>query len=279
VVLLPRVEKVSRNAESPSGSLARGLTLLSVIARSPRRGVGLSELAESAGFDKATTHRLARILVRHGCLVQDQDTRRYRLGVRVLEFGFAYLAGIDLRERALPYMHQLARDFGGSVSLAQLDGSDIVYLERIPASQWTVSLEMRVGSRVPAHVTSMGKALLACLSDAQVRSLLRGRKLQPLTERTITTTKQLLAQLADIRARGFAINDEETVLGLRSVAATITGHQGSPLAAINVAVPTAQYSLERLAAAVGPRVADAAEAITVQLGYRLPPVAADRYVS
>jgi IclR family pca regulon transcriptional regulator len=186
--------------------------------------------------------------------------------VRVLDFGFAYLAGIDLRERALPYMQNLAREFGGSVSLAQLDGADIVYLERIPASQWMVSLEMRVGSRVPAHGTSMGKALLACLSDAQVRALLQGRKLQPLTSRTITTIKQLLGQLGEIRSRGFAINDEETVIGLRSVAATIKGQRGSSLAAVNVAVPAAQYSVERLVSEVGPRVAEAAAAIRAQLG-------------
>jgi IclR family pca regulon transcriptional regulator len=262
-------------AQIPSGSLARGLSLLSIVARSPRRGMGLSELAEQAAFDKATTHRLARILVRYGCLVQDDETRRYRLGVRVLDLGFAYLAGIDLRERALPYMQELAREFGGSVSLAQLDGADIVYLERIPASQWMVSLEMRVGSRVPAHGTSMGKALLAGLTDAQVRALLQGRKLQPLTARTITTTKQLLGQLAEIRSRGFALNDEETVIGLRSVAAAIRGHQGAPMAAVNVAVPTAQCSMERLVFEVAPRVAEAAAAISAQLGGVVPPPRSD----
>jgi IclR family pca regulon transcriptional regulator len=241
--------------------------LLSIVAESPRRGMGLSELAERAALDKATTHRLARILVRHGWLVQDDESRRYRLGVRVLDFGFAYLAGIDLRERALPAMQQLAQDFGGSVSLAQLDGADIVYLERIPARQWTVSLEMRVGSRVPAHVTSMGKALLASLTDPQVRTLLQGRKLQTLTPMSISTTKQLLGQLAEIRARGFALNDQETVLGLRSVAAAINGHMGNPMAAVNVALPTAQCTLERLASEVAPRVVEAAEAIAAQLGY------------
>ncbi len=93
--------------ETPSGSLARGLSLLAIVAGSPRRGLGLSELAENAGFDKATTHRLARVLVRYGCLVQDEETRRYRLGVRVLDFGFAYLAGIDVRERR-PAAHAAA---------------------------------------------------------------------------------------------------------------------------------------------------------------------------
>ena len=113
----------------------------------------------------------------------------------------------------------------------------------------------------------MGKALLACLTDAQVRALLQGKKLQPLTARTITTTRQLLAQLAEIRSRGFAINDEETVIGLRSVAAAIRGHQGSsPTAAVNVAVPSAQYTLEQLASEVGPRVAEVAEAISAELG-------------
>jgi IclR family acetate operon transcriptional repressor len=112
----------------------------------------------------------------------------------------------------------------------------------------------------------MGKALLACLTDAQVRALVPGRKLQPLTARTITTPKQLLGQLAEIRSRGFAINDEETVIGLRSVAAAIKGHQATPLAAVNVAVPTAQCSLDRLVAEIAPRVTEAAAAISAQLG-------------
>jgi DNA-binding IclR family transcriptional regulator len=119
-------------------------------------------------------------------------------------------------------------------------------------------------------MTSMGKALLASLPDAQVRSLLRGKKLQAQTPNTVSSMKQLLEQLGAIRARGFAINDEETVIGLRSVAATIRDHQGSPIAAVNVAVPSARCTLERLASEVGPRVAEAAEAITAELGYRPP---------
>jgi len=125
-------------------------------------------------------------------------------------------------------------------------------------------------------MTSMGKALLACLPDPQVRALLRGRKLQPQTPTTVTSMKQLLEQLAEIRTRGFAINDEETVIGLRSAAAPIRGHQGSPIAAVNVAVPMARCTLERLVSVVGPRVAEVAEAITEELGYRPAALASQR---
>src|SRR2546423_7321162 len=133
--------------QAPSGSLSRGLLLLSIIARSPRRGMGLSELAEHAGFDKATSHRLARILVRHGWLVQDEETRRYRLGVRVLDLGFAYLAGLDLRERALPHMERLGRDFGGGVGLAPPGGAGILYPERNPGRPGAGSPGSDAGSR------------------------------------------------------------------------------------------------------------------------------------
>jgi IclR family transcriptional regulator, pca regulon regulatory protein len=98
----------------------------------------------------------------------------------------------------------------------------------------------------------------------------------PQTPNTVTSMKQLLEQLAEIRTRGFAINDEETVIGLRSAAAPIKGHQGSPIAAVNVAVPTARCTLERLVSVVGPRVVEAAEAITAELGYRPAALASRR---
>jgi IclR family pca regulon transcriptional regulator len=249
-----------------TGSLGRGLHLLSVLAQAASP-LGLSELTARCGFGKATTHRLARTLLDFGFLSQDPLSRRYRLGVRVLDLGFAYLSGLDVREQALPYMHQLVHEFSESVSLSMLDGPDVVYIERLRAGTLRVGIEVHVGTRIPAHCSSMGKALLAWLPLDQRRQLLEARPLVALTPNTITDLDQLEAELARVRERGFAINDEEMALGLRSTAAAIRNHDGWPVAALNAAVATARVSRAELEHRVAPRVAQCAAAISAQLGF------------
>ena len=215
-------------AVKPVGSLARGLRLLSIFGVGVK-DLGLSELAKLADLDKATTHRLARILTDLGCLQQDAETKRYRLGVRVLDLGFAYLSSVDVRELALPHMQALARGFDGSVSLSILDGTEIVYIERLRPKPFSVSVQVHVGSRSPAYCTAMGKALLAALPRRERDRLLGRMKLEPLTPHTLTDPEALARQLDQVLRRGFAVNDEEHALGLRSVAAAIRERSGAAI--------------------------------------------------
>lgn len=250
----------------PVGSLARGLRLLSIFGVDVKE-LGLSELAKRAELDKATTHRLARSLTELGFLDQDPETKRYRLGVHVLDLGFAYLGSVDVRELALPHMQALARDFDGSVSLSILDGTDIVYIERLRPKPFSVSVQVHVGSRSPVYCTAMGKALLACLPRRERDRILAGVKLEALTPHTITDPDTLARQLEQVLRRGFALNDEEHVLGLRSAAAAIRDRAGAPVAALNVAVSTL-VPRQEVESRIAPRVVDAATAISAQLGWR-----------
>ena len=258
-----------------TGSLGRGLHLLGVLAEA-QQPLGLSELAARAAFDKATTHRLARTLLAFGYLSQDAGSRRYRLGVRALDIGYAYLSRLDVRELALPFMHQLVRQFSESVSLSILDGPDVVYIERVRAGNLRVGIEVHVGTRIPAHCSSMGKAFLAWLPPAQAQDVLAARPLVQLTPKTIIDVARLETELVEVRARGFAINDEEMALGLRSAAAAIRDHTGGPVAALNAAVATARVSRSELEARVGPRVAECAHAISMQLGFTAASLSAAR---
>jgi IclR family pca regulon transcriptional regulator len=253
-------------AAALSGSLGRGLHLLAVLADA-HQPLGLSELTARAGFDKATTHRLARTLLSFGFLIQEADSRRYRLGMRVLDLGFAYLSGLDVREQALPFMHVLVREFSESVSLSILDGPDVVYIERLRAGNLRVGIEVHVGSRIPAHCSAMGKAILAWLPTDQVRQILSARPLVAFTPHTITSMSRLERELDDVRARGFAINDEEITLGLRATAVAIHDRAGVPIAALNAAVATARVSRAELESRVAPRVAECAAAVSAQLGF------------
>jgi IclR family pca regulon transcriptional regulator len=250
----------------PVGSLARGLRLLSIFGVDVKE-LGLSELAKRAELDKATTHRLARALTELGFLDQDPESKRYRLGVRVLDLGFAYLSSVDVRELALPHMQALARDFDGSVSLSILDDGEIVYVERLRPKPFSVSVQVHVGSRSPVYCTAMGKALLACLPRRERERILDGVKLEPLTPHTITDREALARQLEQVLRRGFALNDEEHALGLRSAAAAIRDRSGAPIAALNVAVSTL-VPRQEVESRIAPRVVEAAAAVSAQLGWR-----------
>lgn len=250
-----------------SGSLQRGLSMLTCLARAGRP-LGLSELAQLAHLDKATVHRLARTLVEARYLTQDPATRAYGLGLKVLDLGFAMLAALDVRQLALPYMRSLTADFDhGSVSLSVLDGRDAVYIERFSQRRISVNVEVQVGSRIPAHCSSMGKVLLAALPVAESRALIRERPLEAWTPKTITSVTRLESELKQVRAQGYAVNDEETALGLRSVAAVIRGASGRPAAALNVATSAAEISVEEIVAEVAPAVVAAAASLSRHLGH------------
>ena len=250
----------------PVGSLARGLRLLSIFGVDVKE-LGLSELAKRAEIDKATTHRLARTLTELGFLEQDAETKRYRLGVHVLDLGFAYLSSVDVRELALPHMQALARDFDGSVSLSILDGTEIVYIERLRPKPFSVSVQVHVGSRSPVYCTAMGKAFLACLPRRERDRILGGITLEPLTPHTITDSRALARVLDQVERRGYAINDEEHALGLRSAAAAIRDRSGAPVAALNVAV-SSLVSRQEVESRIAPRVVEAAAVVSAQLGWK-----------
>jgi IclR family transcriptional regulator, pca regulon regulatory protein len=256
------------NQAGRGGSLRRGLALLTCLGEAGRP-LGLSELASAAGLDKATTYRLAQTLVDSGYLTQDAATRSYSLALTILDLGFAALARMDVRALALPYMRALADRFdGASVSLGVLDGADVVYIERISQRRISVNVDVQVGSRLSAHCSSMGKALLAALPAADARAAILLRPLARMTPSTITSVDVLEAELRRIAGAGYATNDEETVRGLRSLAAAVRGADGRPAAAINVAVSAAETSMDELVAAASGAVVDAAARISRHLGQR-----------
>jgi IclR family pca regulon transcriptional regulator len=271
----PLVRDVNQPIAGP-GSLRRGLLLLSCLGREGGP-LGLSELAEHSGLDKATVHRLARVLVEAGYLTQDPATKAYDLGLRILDLGFATLARLGIRELALPYMRALAEQFSGaSVSLSVLDRGEPLYIERLSQRRISVNVDVQVGTRIPAHCSAMGKALLAGLPPEESAVLVRAQPLEAWTPHTITTVALLEAELERVRSCGYALNDEETALGLRSLAAAVLDADGRPAAALNVAVAAAESSVAGLERDVAPAVLTAVAAVSRHLGYRGHPVANGR---
>src|SRR6476659_3465275 len=152
-----------------SQSLERGLAILSAFG-SGRPLLGVSELGRDIGLSRSTTHRYVSTLASLGYLQQDAETKKYRLGPRVLDLGFSAINSMELREIATPHLQELSDATGHTVNMAILDGDDIVYIERVRCSQpgqREIDLNLHVGSRLPAYCTSMGKVLVAHLPDAE----------------------------------------------------------------------------------------------------------------
>jgi IclR family pca regulon transcriptional regulator len=265
---------VSRAFDSRDGrhsqSLQRGLAILSSF-RSGRPLLGVAELAREVGLSRSTTHRYVSTLATLGYLHQDAETRKYRLGPRVLDLGFSALNSMELREVAAPHLRELSDETGYTVNMAVLDRLDIVYIERCRsarAGQREIDLNLHVGSRLPAYCTSLGKVLLAYLPEEERAAALARIDFARRGPNTLVSADALAGELLQVRRNGFAINNEELAYGLRSIAAPILAHDGRAAAAVNLAVHRTMVSMEELVAGLSSRLRRAAETISAQLGYR-----------
>lgn len=226
--------------------------------------MGISALAQKLGLAKSTVHRLATTLVEYDILEQNRENGKYRLGLALFELGTLVRRKMDVMSEAQGQIHALADLTGETVQLAILDHLSVLYI-RIRESRQAVRLSSGLGSRAPAHCTSVGKALLAFQPPEVVRQVIEGG-LKRYTEHTITEPPALLKELAEVRQKGYAVDDEEIEPGLRCVAAPIRDHSGQVVAAISVAAPVQRMTKKTVQATI-PSVMASAEAISRRLGY------------
>jgi IclR family pca regulon transcriptional regulator len=260
----------AEGSTATSQSLERGLAILSAFA-SDRPLIGVSELSRELDLSRSTAHRYVATLAKLGYLQQDPDSKRYRLGPRVLDLGFSAINSMDVREISAPHLRQLSDETGYTVNLAILDGTDVVYIERCRSArpgQREIDLNLHVGARLPAYCTAMGKAILAFIPDDRLEEII---DFAPRGPNTLTDPMAFRAELAKIRELGVAVNDEELAYGLRSIAAPIRSHSGEVLAALNLAVHRTMVSIDELIARYGPVVARSAHDISLGMGHRDAP--------
>jgi IclR family pca regulon transcriptional regulator len=174
---------------------------------------------------------------------------------------------MQLPELAQPYLDRLRDRANGSAHVGILDGAEVVYVARSASrSIWGTSIT--VGSRLPAHATSIGKTLLAAKDAASLKEWLRGRELARYTKNTLAEQRAFVAELAQIRSHGYAISNQEFELGLRSVAAPIRNEGGDTIAALNVTAPAATFNDEVLGTVVIPAVVETAGELSAAYGWR-----------
>jgi IclR family pca regulon transcriptional regulator len=219
-----------RPGDSYVQSFARGLEVLrSFGADAPAQT--LSEAAERTGLTRAGARRILLTLQHLGYV--ESEGRLFRLSPKVLELGFAYLSSQPVWQLAQPVMEELTATLKESCSASVLDGDEIVYVLRIPASK-IMSINLGIGSRLPAYCTSMGRVLLAGLPDDQLKARLAAMTLERRTAKTVTDPERLLEVLQQVRLQGFALVAEELEEGLVSMAAPIVNRAGRVVAAVNI---------------------------------------------
>ena len=200
-------------------SLARGLAILNTFS-SQKPMLSLSEIAAANNITLATSARYISTLRDLGYLLQDPSTKKHSLTPKILSLGFPFLKNMDLRARLLPYMIEITRELNVTTQCAVLDGTDIVFLDRVRSSQ-VVNLDLTVGSRLPCYCTALGKAMLAFMDKVKVRKIIDRIEFISHTPYTVKDRDTFEKTLRLTRRRGYAVNDQELTLGLKTLATPI----------------------------------------------------------
>jgi IclR family pca regulon transcriptional regulator len=245
-------------------SLQRGLAVLQAFSVE-HPSLTLSEVARITGLTRATSRRLLLTFVTLGYMTT--DGRQFELTPKVLDLGYAYLSTLGIGEIAQPFMETLSEKLHESVSVAVLDGDQIVYVARVPTKR-IMTISLALGSRLPAASTSLGRVLLADLAPAELGGFLDRVELVGRTERTITDRRRLEAALEECRRQGWALVDQELEDGLRSIATALRDRRGRAIAAINVSTHAGRVGLRELRATFVPALLDTAAQINAQLAKR-----------
>ncbi len=229
---------------APVRSLDRGLQLLEFLGAAPEP-LSLADLARLAGVDRSTAHRLLGTLLQRGYVTQDARGKRYRLGLKVVELSRQALGDLKLRTVAKGPLKELVRTSGEAANLVVREGDQAVCVD-IEPSPAVLAVTNEVGAIFALHATAAGKVLLAHLPEPEMAAWLARHPLPAFAPRSVTDRASLDSYLKQVRRQGYAVDDEESHVGVRCVAAPIRNHQGAVAAALSLSGPAARVTLERL---------------------------------
>ncbi|MFO0996329.1 MAG: IclR family transcriptional regulator C-terminal domain-containing protein [Alphaproteobacteria bacterium] len=248
------------------GSLEKGLRVFQAFDDT-HRSLRLTEIAAATGLDKSAAQRFTHTLHELGYLKKDPKTKHYRLAPKVLELGFTYLRTDSLVERATPYLLEANKRAEETVNLTELDGTEVVYVARVP-SRHQITVDVVLGTWLPAYCLAPGRAMLAFLPEEKARTVIERSDRASYTEKTVTDVTAIMDMLPRIRRSGYAVAIEEYSAGEISVAAPVFDFGRQPIAAVNIAVPTSRWTIQAVEKKLAPIVVETAQAISHAEGNR-----------
>jgi len=249
--------------KDPYIELVGKIVVLVELLRDEPGGLSLQELAARAGHVKSSTHRILQSLKKHGYVEQEGVGEPYRLGMQFLTLARGLNGGISLLQLARPYLRELAEMFNESAYLAVLHANRGIFVD-VQESNRDFRLVGPLGAEVHYHATAAGKAMAAFMPSAQRSALLAGRKLERLTEKTLTKHTEVQQELAEVKRLGYAINDEETIVGAIFLGAPVFDAQHSVCGSISVGIPKPRFS-DLLGKKIATQLKDSCERLTEAL--------------
>ena len=223
-------------------SFARGLAVIRCFGHDAKTQT-LTQVAERTGLDRAGARRILLTLQALGYVAQ--DGRQFRLTARILDLGYAYLSTTPLWNLAEPVMEELVREVHESSSISVLEGTEIVYILRVPTSK-IMAINLAIGSRLPAWCTSMGRVLLAGLDQQRLTAVLQASDIAALTSHSETSIDKLLRAIARARSDGYALVNQELEEGLCSIAVPLYDRTGAVIAAMNLSCNSTRVSAAQM---------------------------------
>lgn len=243
-------------------SLARGLAVIHAF-QERKRHLTIAQISHRTEIPRAAVRRCLHTLIKLGYATT--DGRTYSLLPKVLTLGHAYLSSTPLAVTAQPILDRLSNELHEACSMATLEGDEVLYVARSATPQRLISVDLSVGSRLPAYCTSMGRILLAALDDAALTDYLEHANLQIKTSRTLNTAEAIRASVEEIRQKGWVIIDQELEVGLRSLAVPLKDSAGQVLAALNVGTHASRVSRQELEARFLPVLLEASKELSTRL--------------
>ncbi len=249
---------IGRYAGNPDfmATLARGLAVIRAFAQQ-RRALTIAQISMKTGIPRAAVRRCLYTLSELG-YVACADGRNFTLRPHILALGHAYLTSSPLASSAQPILDHVSDTVHESCSMSILDGDEILYLARSRTSSRIMSIDLTVGSRLPAYCTSMGRVQLAGLGAAELDAYFARVEIVPYTDRTLTSRARLKALVESLRGKPFAIVDQELEIGLRSIGVPVRDARGRVVAAINISVQATRMSIADMQATLVPPLGAAA---------------------
>ncbi len=247
-------------------SVIRALNILETI--DAHGELGISEISDKLGLDKSTVYRIISTLRYKGCVVQNNVNHKYSNSLKLWEMGNNVVERLGVRRQAQPFMERLVIESNETVNLAVMDGKYVIYIDKIESTE-IIKADLNVGKRLPVYCTGLGKAMLSFMPKEKVRRLLQDEVFIKYTGNTVNNPSELFEQLEEIRRKGYSIDNEEYVEGIKCIASPVINHTREVVAAISIAVPVFRLdSGERDEGFLVRLVKAAAMDLSRQLGYK-----------
>jgi DNA-binding IclR family transcriptional regulator len=243
-------------------ALDRAFAVLDLLADSPAP-LGLAEVAAALSLHKSTAHRFLMVLERHRMVERAQG--KFRLGLRLCDFGSRAIEQYDLRDRAQLHLKLLVAEVEETAHLCILEKTHMVYIDKQEPER-TIRMTSRVGASSPIHCTAVGKAILATMTRARVEQLLPELRLERFTRHTMTTRDALFKELERTSRRGYAVDDEEREEGVRCAGVAILDTRGEAVAAVSVSGPAFRVTMQKIPQIAG-KLIHCVQGIQKDLGY------------